>query len=108
MNQIFRHRAPRTLAWAVAAVIALAIPAAAAADNGNAPVTLSFFSGGNGAHADWLATADPPPRDGHNQAIRIANRGYIIVHGEIVVAAGSVDELKGNDIVKRLYLGGAA
>jgi len=26
--------------------------------------------------------------------------------GEIVVAAGSVDELKGNDIVKRLYLGG--
>ena len=41
-----------------------------------------------------------------NQAIRIANRGYIIVHGEIVVAAGSVDELKGNDIVKRLYLGG--
>jgi branched-chain amino acid transport system ATP-binding protein len=42
-----------------------------------------------------------------NQAIRIADRGYIIVHGEIVVAAGSVDELKGNDIVKRLYLGGA-
>jgi branched-chain amino acid transport system ATP-binding protein len=42
-----------------------------------------------------------------NQAIRIASRGYIIVHGEIVVAAGSVDELKGNDIVKRLYLGGA-
>src|SRR6201987_2080546 len=42
-----------------------------------------------------------------NQAIRIADRGYIIVHGEIVVAAG-VEELKGNDIVKRLYLGGAA
>jgi branched-chain amino acid transport system ATP-binding protein len=41
-----------------------------------------------------------------NQTIRIADRGYIIVHGEIVVAAGSVDELKGNDIVKRLYLGG--
>jgi len=41
-----------------------------------------------------------------NQAIRIADRGYIIVHGEIVVAAG-VEELKGNDIVKRLYLGGA-
>ena len=42
-----------------------------------------------------------------NQAVRIADRGYIIVHGEIVVAAG-VDELRGNDIVKRLYLGGAA
>jgi branched-chain amino acid transport system ATP-binding protein len=43
-----------------------------------------------------------------NQAIRIADRGYIIVHGEIAVAAGSVDELKANDIVKRLYLGGMA
>jgi len=43
-----------------------------------------------------------------NQAIRIADRGYIIVHGEIVVAARSVDELRGNDIVKRLYLGGVA
>jgi branched-chain amino acid transport system ATP-binding protein len=42
-----------------------------------------------------------------NQAIRIADRGYIIVHGEIAVAAGSVDELRANDIVKRLYLGGA-
>ncbi len=41
-----------------------------------------------------------------NQAIRIADRGYIIVHGEIAVAAGSVDELKANDLVKRLYLGG--
>jgi branched-chain amino acid transport system ATP-binding protein len=43
-----------------------------------------------------------------NQAVRIADRGYIIVHGEIAVAAGSVDELKANDIVKRLYLGGTA
>src|SRR6202161_1110743 len=41
-----------------------------------------------------------------NQAVRIADRGYIVVHGEIVVAAG-VDELRGNDIVKRLYLGGS-
>jgi branched-chain amino acid transport system ATP-binding protein len=30
------------------------------------------------------------------------------VHGEIVVAAPSVEALKGNDIVKRLYLGGIA
>ena len=43
-----------------------------------------------------------------NQAIRIASRGYIIVHGEIVVAADSVDELRSNDLVKRLYLGGGA
>jgi branched-chain amino acid transport system ATP-binding protein len=43
-----------------------------------------------------------------NQAIRIADRGYIIVHGEIAVAAQSVEALKANDIVKRLYLGGIA
>ena len=43
-----------------------------------------------------------------NQAIRIADRGYIIVHGEIAVSADSVDELKDNEIVKRLYLGGVA
>jgi branched-chain amino acid transport system ATP-binding protein len=43
-----------------------------------------------------------------NQAIRIADRGYIIVHGEIAASAASVDELKANDIVKRLYLGGVA
>src|SRR6266478_46755 len=43
-----------------------------------------------------------------NQAIRIADRGYIIVHGEIAVSAASVDALKANDIVKRLYLGGIA
>jgi branched-chain amino acid transport system ATP-binding protein len=42
-----------------------------------------------------------------NQAIRIADRGYIIVHGEIAVSAASVEELKANDMVKRLYLGGA-
>src|SRR5215470_9789744 len=40
-----------------------------------------------------------------NQAIRIADRGYIIVHGEIAVSAASIEELKANDIVKRLYLG---
>jgi branched-chain amino acid transport system ATP-binding protein len=41
------------------------------------------------------------------QAIRIADRGYIIVHGEIAAAAGTADELKANDLVKRLYLGAA-
>ena len=41
-----------------------------------------------------------------NQAIRIADRGYIIVHGEIAVQADTVEELKANDLVQRLYLGG--
>ena len=39
-----------------------------------------------------------------HQAIRIADRGYIIVHGEIVFA-GSVRELEQNDLVKSYYLG---
>jgi branched-chain amino acid transport system ATP-binding protein len=43
-----------------------------------------------------------------NQAIRIADRGYVIVHGEIAVSAASVEELKTNEMIKRLYLGGAA
>jgi hypothetical protein len=46
-------------------------PPHALADNGNAGVTLSFFSGGNGAHADWFATDDQPPGDTDNQAIRL-------------------------------------
>src|SRR5437879_3179860 len=52
--------------------------------------TLSFFSGGNGGHADWLATSDQPPGDTDNQAIRLLTtngaptfaKGYagILVH----------------------------
>jgi branched-chain amino acid transport system ATP-binding protein len=42
-----------------------------------------------------------------HQAIRIADRGYIIVHGEIVFK-GSVAELEQNDLVKNYYLGTAA
>ena len=40
-----------------------------------------------------------------NQAIKIADRGYIIVHGEIVFEGRSVDELKNNELVKQYYLG---
>jgi branched-chain amino acid transport system ATP-binding protein len=42
-----------------------------------------------------------------HQAIRIADRGYIIVHGEIVFA-GDVGELQENPLVKNYYLGSAA
>ena len=35
------------------AVPFLVVPMTTQADNGNASPTLSFFSGGNGAHADW-------------------------------------------------------
>jgi branched-chain amino acid transport system ATP-binding protein len=39
-----------------------------------------------------------------HQAIRIADRGYIIVHGEIVFEGG-VSELEQNELVKNYYLG---
>jgi len=40
-----------------------------------------------------------------HQAIRIADRGYIIVHGEIVFEGRTADELRHNQLVKSLYLG---
>ena len=42
-----------------------------------------------------------------HQAIRIADRGYIIVHGEIVFEGKTVAELEQNDLVKNYYLGTA-
>ena len=42
-----------------------------------------------------------------HQAIRIADRGYIIVHGEIVFEGRTVAELENNDLVKNYYLGTA-
>ncbi|HWD22357.1 MAG TPA: ABC transporter ATP-binding protein [Burkholderiales bacterium] len=40
-----------------------------------------------------------------HQAIRIADCGYIIVHGEIVFEGKTVDELESNELVKNYYLG---
>jgi branched-chain amino acid transport system ATP-binding protein len=42
-----------------------------------------------------------------HQAIRIADRGYIIVHGEIVFEGG-VSALEQNELVKNYYLGTTA
>jgi branched-chain amino acid transport system ATP-binding protein len=39
------------------------------------------------------------------QAIRIADRGYVIVHGKIAFEGGSADELNNNDLIKKFYLG---
>ena len=39
------------------------------------------------------------------QAIRIAARGYVLVHGEIAFSADDVTELQNSDVVRRLYLG---
>ena len=40
-----------------------------------------------------------------NQAIKIADRGYIIVHGDIAFSASSAAELAENEMVKQYYLG---
>jgi branched-chain amino acid transport system ATP-binding protein len=40
-----------------------------------------------------------------HQAIRIADRGYVIVHGRIEFEGASREALEGNDLVKKLYLG---
>jgi branched-chain amino acid transport system ATP-binding protein len=39
------------------------------------------------------------------QAIRIADRGYVIVHGKIAFEGNSVDELNNNDLIRKFYLG---
>jgi branched-chain amino acid transport system ATP-binding protein len=40
-----------------------------------------------------------------NQAIRIADRGYVIVHGKIAFEGNSAEELNNNDLIKKFYLG---
>ena len=39
------------------------------------------------------------------QAIRIADSGYVIVHGQIVFQGRSAEELNNNDLIRELYLG---
>jgi len=40
-----------------------------------------------------------------NQAVRIADRGYVIVHGKIAFEGGSARELNDNELVRKFYLG---
>lgn len=40
-----------------------------------------------------------------NQAIRIADSGYVIVHGKIAFRGKSADELNNNDLIRKFYLG---
>jgi branched-chain amino acid transport system ATP-binding protein len=39
------------------------------------------------------------------QAIRIADRGYVIVHGHIEFEGRSADELNNNELIRQFYLG---
>ena len=40
-----------------------------------------------------------------NQAVRIADRGYVIVHGKIAFEGVSAEELNNNELVRKFYLG---
>ena len=40
-----------------------------------------------------------------NQAVRIADRGYVIVHGQIAFEGRNADELNNNELVRKFYLG---
>lgn len=40
-----------------------------------------------------------------NQAIRIADRGYVIVHGRIEYEGASREELRNNELIHKLYMG---
>jgi branched-chain amino acid transport system ATP-binding protein len=39
------------------------------------------------------------------QAVRIADRGYVIVHGKIEFQGGSADELNNNELIRKFYMG---
>ncbi|NVO14936.1 MAG: ABC transporter ATP-binding protein [Rhodoplanes sp.] len=39
------------------------------------------------------------------QALRIADRGYVIVHGRIAFEGKSADELNNNELIRKFYLG---
>ena len=39
------------------------------------------------------------------QAIRIADRGYVIVHGKIAFEGDSPDALNNNDLIRKFYMG---
>jgi branched-chain amino acid transport system ATP-binding protein len=39
------------------------------------------------------------------QALRIADRGYVIVHGQIAFEGRSADELNNNELIRKFYLG---
>ncbi|MBV9825013.1 MAG: ABC transporter ATP-binding protein [Alphaproteobacteria bacterium] len=40
-----------------------------------------------------------------NQAVRIADRGYVIVHGQIAFEGHDANELNNNELVRKFYLG---
>ena len=40
-----------------------------------------------------------------HQALTIADRGYVIVHGQIAFAGNSAAELNNNELIQKFYMG---
>jgi branched-chain amino acid transport system ATP-binding protein len=40
-----------------------------------------------------------------HQAIRIADRGYVLVHGHVAFAGQTREELRGNPLIREFYFG---
>ena len=60
-----------TFVFAFVAAVALAAGASASTDRGNAPPTLSFYSGGGRANAHWQNDPNDSPADDNTQDIKI-------------------------------------
>ncbi len=74
---------------------------------GLSPLLVSQTIAAIGALKEQIGLTVLMAEQNFNQAIRIADRGYVIVHGEIAVDGERAESLRTNDIVKKLYLGGA-
>jgi hypothetical protein len=64
-------RLASSVVLAMALAMAMAVSAQAASDTGNAPPTLSFYSGGGGANAHWQNDPNDSPNDDNTQDIEI-------------------------------------
>lgn len=72
---------------------------------GLAPILVSQMIGKIGELSQSRGLTILMAEQNFNQAIRIADRGYIIVHGEIAFASKDAADLRENDMVKSYYLG---
>lgn len=52
-----------------------------------------------------LGSTVPISQQNSHQAVRIADRGYTIVHGHIEFKAKSAAAMQENDLVRQIYLG---
>ncbi len=72
---------------------------------GLAPILVSKTIETIGELKDRLGLTVLMAEQNFQQAVRIADRGYVLVHGRIELAAASAAELRNSEMVRKLYLG---